>query len=233
LIACEVVGVLGHVEGLSFDPAYVGLVVAHVPGLPNPSTNSKLGWACPGLGHMVRGSSTASPVGVHSRVARQEILGAIGLRPLQNRPVHLLIELGPTCDLKPSLSPMVGGEQDGDPEVRAGSERGNILIAMIVPLLPDLEAFGIPIGFGSARCSRRVILVLGQVAIRRGSRLISEVLGHVARKIRSVAPGQLILAQRRGHPTMASCLVGETGRRDQHRQLLRHAEIHEKTQGVF
>jgi len=203
-----------------------------VPSLPDPSTHSKFGWTHPGRRHVVCGGSTPSPVGIHSRVARHEIPGAIGLCPLQDRPAHLLIELGPACDLKPGLAPMVGGEQNGDPKVRAGCEHGNILISVIVPLLPDVEAFGICSGVGAAGCTGRVIIVLSQVAVRRRPRLVPEVLGHVARPVHSVAPGQLILAHRRCHPAMASCPVGETGGGDQHRQLARHVKITKSKDGT-
>lgn len=77
---------------------------------------------------------------IYARSARQESAVAITCGALQDGPVQILAHNRPTCDLEPSLAPVIGIHLRFDPEVRARSELRNRNACSIVPLLPHTES---------------------------------------------------------------------------------------------
>jgi len=82
-------------------------------------------------------------------------------------PIHVLGDLGATCNLEPGLAHVVGSESDRHINPGAGPEGGDAQVCSIVPLLPDIETTGILCRDGATGSTRIVLLIPVQVAIGR------------------------------------------------------------------
>jgi len=155
-------------------------------------------------------TATASTELVHrpsesSRGARHEIVLAVVSRTLQDRPIHLLADLGPTCDHQPSLSSVVGSDHEIDLHVRARHKFGNGRSRAIVPLLPKVKTSCIIGVIGAARARAAGIWRPPVPALIRRVRLPPEQLWHPCRKIVSHLMRERVFAQRLRHISMAGC----------------------------
>merc|ERR1719277_2548611 len=151
IVGAHNICILCHIKCLRLPCDIVGIITL-VGILPEISAHCHVAWTGERSGHMVlrrkvpRTSSTATATTelVHrpsesSRGARHEIVLAVVGRTLQDRPIHLLADLGPTCDHQPSLSSVVGSDHEIDLHVGASHKFGNGRSRAIVPLLPQVK----------------------------------------------------------------------------------------------
>jgi len=140
----------------------------------------------------------------HVRIARHEMMVAISHRTLQECPIHLLADHGPACDHEPSLTSVVGGKIHNYLHVRTRHELGNRCACFGVPLLPEVKASARVSLFGAARAGAACRWVPRLVVFIPPRWLVSEQLGHAFRECIPHRVGEIVLAQRLDHITMAS-----------------------------
>merc|ERR1719189_1351486 len=143
---------------------------------------------------------------IDSRVARQEASFAIEFRPLQDRPIHLLvdetaelIDMAQACNLKPSVATVPRSNSRRDMHVPARSEHRQIQAFGIVPLLPNVD----PVGPEEQALRHIRIKAATTVGLCRALWTIPEILGHTTRPIVLQHTRHLIPAQRFIRPTVA------------------------------
>merc|ERR1719210_589262 len=200
--------IIRHIKGLRLPSDVVGIVTL-VGILPDISAHRQIAWTGERSGHVVlrrkgaRTSSTASaatefvhPPSESSWGAWHEIVLAIVARTLQERPIHLLAYLGPTCDHEPSLSSVVGSDNEFDLHVRARHKFWNGRSRAIVPLLPKVKTSCVIGRIGAAGAWTASIWRSSVPASIRGSRLPPEQLGHPCREIVSHLMRERVFAQR-------------------------------------
>jgi len=142
----------------------------------------------------------------HCWVLWHEVLITIAVCPLQVRPINIVVDRGPACDLEPSLATMVGSKPVCHVNVRARREQGNVEAARIVPLLPDVETSGIVIRRGATLRGQRIVPSIESIAHCRGLRLVGEFLRHSRWQIVPQPHRHLTFAHRLCQPSMAGCL---------------------------
>jgi len=152
---------------------------------------------------------------IHGRIAWQEATTAITCCSLEVSPIDALADLVPTCDHEPLLASMVSTQLHPSLHVRARCDLRNGDAGSIVPLLPNIQASGMHVGLGTARCSRGVQVPCRTIAIGGGEWLIAEIIRKTLWVVSMVVPQlelQVVLAHRLRQPPMASCLREEERR---------------------
>jgi len=82
-------------------------------------------------------------------------------------PIHVLGDLGATCNLEPGLAHVVGGDSDRHINRGAGPEGGDAQVCSVVPLLPQIETLGILCRDGATGSAWIILLLPIKVAIGR------------------------------------------------------------------